>query len=155
MKPFGRSAPAGAETSAAIRLADSDETREESSWGRVLVVFMRAAAVLWMAQGLSYWGAILTPREPLFDRVGGLFAAAVVFFAILDLVVAVGLWLASSWGGVLWLFAAVAQIAAVATIEGFAAKAWIGVNVVLIILYFGLTWQAGRDRDETRRSARK
>ena len=37
-------------------------------------------------------------------------ASAVIFFGVLDLVAAVGLWLATPWGGVLWLLAAVSQI---------------------------------------------
>ena len=33
-----------------------------------------------------------------------------VLFAVIDFLAAVGLWLATPWGGVLWLFAAVAQV---------------------------------------------
>ncbi len=147
MKGFGGSEREEArDGSAAIRIGESGAKEEKSIWGLLVVVFMRALAALWVFQGLSQWGAILTPREPLFDQVNGLFGAAVIFFAILDLVAAVGLWLATPWGGVLWLFSAIAQIFAALMIPGFFANAWIGVNMMLIIAYFALTWRAGRAR---------
>ena len=37
--------------------------------------------------------------------------AATVFFAVIDLVAAVGLWLAAAWGGVVWLTAAISMAA--------------------------------------------
>ncbi|ACK49872.1 conserved hypothetical protein [Methylocella silvestris BL2] len=152
MKNFGGSErEAARDGSAAIRIGDAGAQEEKSIWGLILVVFMRVLAALWVFQGLSQWGAILTPREPLFDQVNGLFGAAVIFFAILDLVAAVGLWLATPWGGVLWLFSAIAQIFAALMIPGFFATAWIGVNMILIIAYFALTWRAGRAREDASR----
>ena len=37
--------------------------------------------------------------------------AATIFFAVIDLVAAVGLWLAAAWGGVVWLTAAISMAA--------------------------------------------
>lgn len=133
---------------AAIRLGETGESGEPSFWGLALVVFMRLLAALWVFRGLSQWAAILLPGEPLFDVATPLFAAAVIFFAILDLVAAVGLWLATPWGGVLWLFSAVAQIFAALMIPTFLGKVWILVNIALIAAYFWLTWQAGRPDGE-------
>jgi hypothetical protein len=39
--------------------------------------------------------------EPLFDNLPPLRIAAVIYFAVFDLVAAVGLWLATPWGGVI------------------------------------------------------
>jgi Family of unknown function (DUF6163) len=61
----------------------------------------------------------LLPSESLFDNLPPLQGAAVIYFAIVDLVAAVGLWLATPWGGVIWLFAALTQIATVFVLPGF------------------------------------
>lgn len=140
---------------AAIRLGDAGAAGEASPWGLALVVFMRLLAVLWVCQGLSQWAAILLPRDPLFDQATEVWGAAVVFFAVLNLVAAVGLWLATPWGGVIWLFCAVAQIFAALIIPGFFAGIWIGVDVALIALYFALTWLAARRGDDAARRERR
>ncbi|WP_051335719.1 DUF6163 family protein [Methylocapsa acidiphila] len=137
------------DSGAAIRLGDSTtkgtgETSRRFSWGRVLVVFMRLLAVIWVAQGLLQWSAMLLPEKALFDTAAPIWSAAAIFFAILDLVAAVGLWLATPWGGVLWLFGAIAQILATLAIPNFFSMIWISVNIILIVAYFTLTWAAGR-----------
>jgi uncharacterized membrane protein (DUF2068 family) len=38
------------------------------------------------------------------------FQATMIYFAVIDPVAAVGLWLASAWGGVLWLLAVMSQL---------------------------------------------
>jgi len=137
------------DSGAAIRLGETSRREEPSagrSWGLFLVVFMRLLAVLWGVQGLQQWADILLPREPLFYKVTAFWGAAVIFFAVLDLVAAVGLWLATPWGGVIWLFGAIAQIFVALTIPSFFSMFWIGVNLALVFVYFILTWQAGRTR---------
>jgi hypothetical protein len=92
---------------AAVSLADRALGGLESSRsGLTLVVFKRVLAGLCAVQGLLQWSAILLPSESLFDNLPPLQGAAVIYFAIFDLVAAVGLWLATPWGGVIWLFAA-------------------------------------------------
>lgn len=143
------------DTGAAIRLGDAGETGEESPWGVILVVFMRLLATLWVFQGLTQWSVVLVPSEPFLDGAAPVWSGAVIFFAVLDLVAAVGLWLATPWGGVLWLFSAVAQIFAAVMIPSFFGKLWIGVNVILIIAYFVLTWLAGHPRGDFGRRNRR
>lgn len=137
------------DSGAAIRLGEpahsgGKEAPWDLSWGLILVVFMRLVAVIWVFQGLLQWGAVLLPQEQLFDTVAPIWGAAVIFFAVLDLVAAVGLWLATPWGGVLWLFSALAQIFVALVVQNFFSMIWISVDIVLIVLYFGLTWLAGR-----------
>jgi hypothetical protein len=133
------------DSGAAIRLGEPARIAgEENRAGFFLVVFMRLLAGLWVIQGLLQWGAILLPVEPLFDTVSALRGAAVIFFAIFDLVAAVGLWLATPWGGVIWLLGAIAQIFVALGLSGFYSLLWIGADIVLIVIYFVLTWQAGR-----------
>jgi hypothetical protein len=134
------------DSGAAIRLGEPARiASEENRAGLFLVVFMRLLAGLWVIQGLLQWSAILLPSEPLFDNVSALRGAAVIFFAIFDLVAAVGLWLAAPWGGVIWLLGAIAQIFVAVGLPGFFSLLWTAADIVLIVIYFGLTWQAGRE----------
>ncbi|MGH6838343.1 MAG: DUF6163 family protein [Methylocella sp.] len=129
---------------AAIRLGEPARMDGEENRTRfLLVVFMRLLAGLWVIQGLLQWSAILLPPEPLFAKVSALRGAAVIFFAIVNLVVAVGLWLATPWGGAIWLLAAIAQIFVALALPGFFSMLWIGADIFLIVLYFGLIWRAG------------
>lgn len=149
--PGGEKAAENSDSGAAIRLGEAsrllgEEGSPRHSWGLFLVVFMRLLAALWVFQGLLQWSAVLLPREPLFDAVTPVWGGAVIFFAILDLVAAVGLWLATPWGGVIWLFGAIAQIFVALAIPGFFSMMWISANIALILIYFALTWQAGRSR---------
>lgn len=116
---------------------------EDNRAGFFLVVFMRLLAGLWAIKGLLQWSAILLPLEPLFDHVTAARGAAVIFFAVFDLVAAAGLWLAAPWGGVIWLLGAIAQIFVALALPGLFSLLWIGADIVLIVIYFVLTWRAG------------
>jgi hypothetical protein len=141
---FGKTAEP-ADSGAAIRVGEPERTdHEKDRAGLFLVVFMRLLAGLWVFQGILQWTAILLPAESLFDKMTALHGAAVIFFAIFDFVVAVGLWLATPWGGVLWLLGAIAQILAVLAVRDLFSVLWIGVDIVLIVVYFVLTWRAGQ-----------
>ena len=74
-------------------------------------------------------------------------AGAVVFFAVLDLIAAVGLWLAASWGGVLWPVAVAAQWFAAAMMPGLFPYdiALAALDVVLVAVYFTLTYKAAQE----------
>ncbi|MGH6862728.1 MAG: DUF6163 family protein, partial [Methylocella sp.] len=135
---------AHADSGAAIRLGEPASIDGEANRaGHFLVVFMRLLAGLWVIQGLLQWSAILLPPEPLFDKVSAMRGAAVIFCATVNLVAAVGLWLATPWGGVIWLLGAVAQIFVAVALPGFFSMLWIGADIVLIVTYFGLMWRAG------------
>jgi hypothetical protein len=131
----------------AIRVGDPGAGGEATKWGYLLTRFMRVMALFWLMQGLAQWRVVLTARAPIFDTMPTSAALAIIFFSVLDLVAGVGLWLATPWGGVLWLLIASAQIFVAASMpQFFAGGYWlIGVDLVLIVLYFGLTFEAGRD----------
>lgn len=118
-------------------------------WGFLLVVFMRVVAALWLFQGLAQWQLILMPSDAPLDALPTLEAVAIVFFAVTNLVAAVGLWLAAPWGGVLWLFAAAAQMFMAVFMPGLvpAGRLVMAVDVGLIVAYFVLTWYAAQERD--------
>jgi Family of unknown function (DUF6163) len=135
---------ARADSGAAIRLGEPAGIADEENRAELLLVlFKRLLAGLWVIQGLWQWSAILLPPEPLFDEVSALHGAAVIFFATVNFVAAVGLWLATPWGGVIWLLCAIAQIIVALALPGFFSMLWIGADVVLIVIYFVLLWRAG------------
>ena len=126
------------------------EDAKAARWTLALVWFMRTMAVVWIAKGLFNW-TILLGADPSMANVlelPGPMAAAVCFFAVADLVAAVGLWLAAPWGGVLWLLCAATEAAGpvlgtrASTANGFA----IALDLALIALYFALNFMAARER---------
>ena len=123
--------------------------RRQTRWGTMLVLFMRVVAALWMFQGLMQWKLILAPEDLPLDALSTPVASAVAFFAVMDLLAAVGLWLATAWGGVLWLFAASASVIITLFMPEFHAggRMVMAIDVVLIGAYFVLTWFAGQERD--------
>ena len=93
--------------------ADEPEVHEARWTGR-LVLFLRVMAVLSMAKGLYHWALVsrLRPGRPDgFEYQPTPWQTATVFFAVIDLVAAVGLWLAAAWGAVVWLTACVSMAA--------------------------------------------
>ena len=74
--------------------------------------------------------------------------SATVFFAVIDLVAAVGLWLAAAWGAVVWLTAVVSM----AVVEVFFPQVYGGSifivlgEVTLLGLYMWLAVLAARER---------
>jgi hypothetical protein len=156
LSPGSSKTAARPDSGAAIRLGEPTRGGGEANRaGLFLVVFMRLLAGLWVIQGLSQWSAILLPPEPLFDKVSALRGAAVIFFATVNLVAAVGLWLATPWGGVIWLLSAIAQILAALALPGFYSMLWIGADIVLIVIYFGLMWRAGHAGAASFRQSRR
>jgi Family of unknown function (DUF6163) len=127
---------------AAIRLDAPGKTAAQTSWGSILVLFMRLLACLWIFQGLAEWALVLLPSRPVFDALPDATSAAIIFFAVADLVAAVGLWLATPWGGALWLFVASSQIFVALAIRNLISVTWIVIDVLLIAVYFVLTFKA-------------
>ncbi|WP_400768831.1 DUF6163 family protein [Methylosinus sporium] len=135
-----------------IRLGDAGAAGQSARWGHMLTLFMRVMALFWLLQGVMQWVIVLTASRPIFDETPTNAAIAVVFFAVLDLVAGVGLWLATPWGGVLWLLIAGAQIFVTLSVPGFFAGGYwlIALDLALIGLYFFLTFEAGRDYEAQR-----
>jgi len=133
---------------AAIRLGEKPSAdRAQAHWGSVLVIFMRVLAGLWICQGLAEWALLLVPGQAVLETLPAAMSGAVVFFAIADLVAAVGLWLATPWGGALWLFAASSQIFIAVAIKNSISMVWIAIDLVLIAVYFVLTFKAGQSAE--------
>jgi uncharacterized membrane protein (DUF2068 family) len=83
-------------------------------WTWWLVLFLRVMAAVSMLKGLYPWSRVVgigvEPNE-IFEYHSVAWQAATVFFAVIDLVAAVGLWLAAAWGAVIWLTAVASMLA--------------------------------------------
>ena len=130
--------------------AGEEERKREGRWTDRLVLFLRIMAVLSMAKGLYHWAVVCGIGEgpdSSFTLHGMPWQTATVFFAVIDLVAAVGLWLAAAWGAVIWLTATVSMIA----VEVFFPQVYgggmiiIGVEFTLLAIYLWLALQSARE----------
>lgn len=128
--------------------ADEPEIHEARWTGR-LVIFLRVMAVLSMAKGLYHWAIVCGISGPPdgFEYQPTPWQTATVFFAVIDLVAAVGLWLAAAWGAVVWLTACVSM----AAVEVFFPQVYggrlmiVAVEGVLLFAYLALAIQSARE----------
>ena len=128
--------------------ADEPEIHEPRWTGR-LVIFLRVMAVLSMAKGLYHWAVVSGVAGPPdgFEYQPTPWQTATVFFAVIDLVAAVGLWLAAAWGAVVWLTACVSM----AAVEVFFPQVYggrlsvIGSEGVLLFGYLFLAIMSARE----------
>jgi hypothetical protein len=102
------------------------------SWTEYLVLFLRLMAVVSLLKGLYHWAQICgigaAPDES-FESHTVAWRAATVFFAVLDLVAAVGLWLAAAWGAVVWL----GSVVSMAVVELFFPNVYGGSLMIVLI----------------------
>ncbi len=119
---------------AALRSAQEPGAARGFRWNVALVWFMRLMALIWIAKGLSFWAVIVGAGDvaPAFETRPVGFQATVIYFSIVDLVAAVGLWLTTTWGGVLWLLAVMSHL-----ILAFFFPGALPVNAVLALVYVG------------------
>jgi hypothetical protein len=83
-------------------------------WTRRLVLFLRIMAGVSMLKGLYHWSEVCGigfGQNDLFENHSIAWQTAAVFFAVIDLVAAVGLWLAAAWGAVIWLTSVASMLA--------------------------------------------
>ncbi len=109
-----------------------------------LTVFVRVVALLWILQGLELWLRIIAPAHGSFDELSAATMTAIIFFAVLNPVAAVGLWLLAPWGGVVWLLTLIAQLFVAMVKPSFFlfGGALKFVDAVLFGLYLFLSWRA-------------
>ncbi|MBY0259721.1 DUF6163 family protein [Methylobacterium sp.] len=121
----------------------------QTGWDVVLIWFMRLTALFWLAKAVASWASILDvlPGARPFESEPIGRQSVIVYFAVIDAMAAVGLWLTSAWGGVVWLLAATSALTLAVltpqllpmTIPYLAAQAGI------IALYFILSFLAARE----------
>jgi len=104
-----------------------------------------------MIKGLYHWAVIIGIGDgpgTTFETSPIAWQAATMFFAVLDPVAGVGLWLAAAWGGVVWLTTTISM----AAIELLFPQIFGGriimvlAELAAIFAYVWLTLLAGRER---------
>jgi len=116
--------------------AGGDEGASADHWAKRLVTYLRVMAGVSMLKGLYHWAivcGILAPTSGGFADYPTPYQSATVFFAVIDLVAAVGLWLAAPWGAVVWLTSIISMIA----VEMLFPQIY-GGRMLLIIIEFAL-----------------
>ena len=120
-------------------------------WTNRLIWFLRAMAAVSMIKGLYHWAVIIGIGDgpgSTFETSPIAWQAATMFFAVLDPVAGVGLWLAAAWGGVVWLTTTISM----AAIELLFPQIFGGRIIMVlaelgaILAYVWLTLMAGRER---------
>jgi hypothetical protein len=72
------------------------------------------------------------------------YQATVIYFAVIDLAAGVGLWLTSTWGGVLWLLAVMSHLILAVFFPFYVpgGVVLIGLFAAFIIGYLTISWLA-------------
>ena len=116
----------------------------EGTWTEYLVLFLRVMAGVSLVKGLYHWVQVCgigLPVDEGFAAHTVAWQTATVFFAVIDLVAAVGLWLAAAWGAVVWL----TSVVSMAVVEVFFPNVYGGSIVIVLIemaLLCGYLWLA-------------
>lgn len=79
-------------------LSSERRDSDENIWTRRLVLFLRVMAMLSIAKGLYHWAQVtgfIGGEDDAFENQAMAWQAATVYFAVIELVAAVGLWLAT------------------------------------------------------------
>jgi hypothetical protein len=120
-------------------------------WPLWLMLFLRVMAAMSLIKGLYHWAVVCglgAPKGVGFDAYAAPYQAATAFFAVIDLVAAVGLWLAAPWGAVVWL----TSVISMAVVEALFPQVYGGslfvvfVEVLLLAAYLGLALMAAREQ---------
>src|SRR5207302_9540268 len=132
-------------------LAAPKPDKRQTVWTRRLIWFLRVMAIAWMLKGIYHWSLVLGIGDgegSTFEQAGMPWQAATVFFAVIDLVAAVGLWLAAAWGGVVWLTASISMAAVELVFPQIYGGGFIVVlgELAAILAYVGLSVMAARER---------
>jgi hypothetical protein len=128
---------------------ERDGEEGASLWTRRLILFLRVMAGFAMLKGIFHWSRLLGigTGGDLFEYHSIAWQTATVFFAVLDLVAAVGLWLAAAWGAVIWLMSIASMLALeVFFPQVFGASIFAGLlELELLCLYLFLALKAARE----------
>jgi hypothetical protein len=120
-------------------------------WTRRLVLFLRVMAVLSMGKGLYHWAQVtgfVGGENEAFENQTLAWQSATVYFAVIELVAAVGLWLATPWGAVVWLTTVVSMAIVelmFPTVYG-GSLVVVGIEVFFLVLYLVLAWLSAQER---------
>jgi hypothetical protein len=132
-----------------VHAGESEAPKEK--WAARLVMYLRVMAAVALVKGLFHWAVVcgITDTWPGgFEVASTPYQAATVFFAVIDLVAAVGLWLAAPWGAVVWLTSVISMAAVEALFpQIYGGRLWVVVSeLVLLAIYLCLALLAAREQ---------
>jgi hypothetical protein len=147
---FGSAAESREQISGGSPVPEDTETGG-NAWTSRLVLFLRIMAVIAMAKGLYHWAEItgfIGSEDTAFEVQTTQWQSATVYFAVIELVAAVGLWLAMPWGAVVWLTSVVSMAVIELMFPAIYGSNYIVVilALVLLVIYLALAWMAARER---------
>ena len=124
---------------------------DENVWTRRLVFFLRIMAVVSIAKGLYHWAQVtgfVGGEEEAFENQSMAWQTATVYFAVIELVAAVGLWLATPWGAVVWLTTVVSMAVIELMFPGIygGSLTVVALEAGMLAAYLALAWMAARER---------
>jgi Family of unknown function (DUF6163) len=124
---------------------------EQQHWAYWLVYFLRVMAAVSLIKGLYHWAVVCgigAPSPAGFAAYPTSYQAATVFFAVIDLVAGVGLWLAAPWGAVVWLTSVISMAAVEILFPQIYGGSFLIIALELILLgvYLALALMAAREQ---------
>ena len=122
-------------------------------WRTLLIWYLRVMAILLIGGGIIHWARIVgyVPwRGLIFLDMPVEWQVVTVYFGVLDMVAGVGLWLAASWGPVMWLLRILSQVVMHTLVQHiFGGRPYeIAFYMVTIAIYLTLTILSERERRE-------
>jgi len=123
----------------------------DNVWTRRLVIFLRIMAVVSVFKGLYHWAQVtgfVGGEEEAFESQSLAWQASTIYFAVIELVAAVGLWLATPWGAVVWLITVVSMTVIELMFPAIygGSLAVVGAEALMLTAYLALAWMAARER---------
>ena len=130
--------------------SDRNESGDNVWTGR-LVLFLRIMAVVSVAKGLYHWAQVtgfVGGEEEAFESQTLAWQASTVYFAVIELVAAVGLWLATPWGAVVWLITVVSMTVIELMFPAIygGSLVIVAAEALMLTAYLVLAWMASRER---------
>jgi hypothetical protein len=127
------------------------EPDDANVWTRRLVLFLRVMALLSIVKGLYHWAQVtgfVGGEDDAFENQAMAWQAATVYFAVIELVAAVGLWLATPWGAVVWLTTVVSMAVIELMFPGIYGGSLlvVGGEALMLAAYLALAWMSARER---------
>jgi hypothetical protein len=135
-----------------VAAISSDRTEsDDNAWTRRLVFFLRIMAVVSVVKGLYHWAQVtgfVGGEEDAFENQTMAWQTATIYFAVIELVAAVGLWLATPWGAVVWLTTVVSMAVIELMFPGIygGSLTVVALEAVMLAAYLALAWMAARER---------
>ena len=129
---------------------------EERPLGPVAMLWaMRLLALIYLFNGLEHWGTLVgyDADAVRFDAMPIQWQVVTVYFAVLMVIAAVGLWFASGWGVATWLFVAVTEMVMYLGFPDLFGEDWSAItfNSVCIVAYIAFARWAGSPENTTTR----